>query len=119
MLYFIGLCSMFPNRKDLRLPHAVTRLAEVISFLRMTIFWAIPRSRPAAPEARCWRRWESRGAAPTFNLLWAFGFGTEMGGDSLLGVRRVRRFTEKRRVRKSQIKRSGRPAKGTTQVMGR
>lgn len=63
------------------------------------------------------------GMAVDMQTKWVFGFGDMVGGGggvaaaagggaaaddgAELGVRRVRRFTEKRRVRKSQIKRRG------------
>ncbi|KAL2135592.1 hypothetical protein VTI74DRAFT_7868 [Chaetomium olivicolor] len=114
VLYLLGLVLLLPGRNRLRMPHAVTCLAEIIGYLVTQEM----REEPAFKG--CGTRDEmraklgvGRGMPTGAESLWVFGFGegSNMGGsgggeEGELGVRRVRRFTEKRRVRKSQIRRA-------------
>ncbi|GAB1311697.1 Phosphoribosylaminoimidazole-succinocarboxamide synthase [Madurella fahalii] len=132
VLYLVALVSLFPGRKAMRMPHGVTCLAEVIGFLVVGVAGAgeglhardDTEWEGGAFFKRCLGREEmlrrlgaGMGMAVEMQTKWVFGFGEEMGGSSALaggadgggelGVRRLRLFTEKRRVRKSQIKRRG------------
>ncbi|KAL2147030.1 hypothetical protein VTI28DRAFT_912 [Corynascus sepedonium] len=114
VLYVVGLVALFPRRAAFRMPHGVTCLAEVIGYLVNSEI----REEPAFK--RCVSRREmagkmgvGRGVPPEMQTRWVFGFGSgggvggkgaEKGAGGELGVRRVSRFTEKRRVRKSQIR---------------
>ncbi|KAK4125349.1 hypothetical protein N657DRAFT_655375 [Parathielavia appendiculata] len=107
VLYVVGLAVLFPRRKAFRMPHAVTCLAEVVGYLVNSEI----REEPAFK--RCVSRQEmagklgfGSGSPAGMQSWWVFGFGETGGmGGGELGVRRVKRFTEKRRVRKSQIRR--------------
>lgn len=99
------LAALPSSRRDMRLlPHGVTCLAEVVGFLvneelcRERCFKGV-RSR--AEMLAKMGVGKAKGVADDGGW-WMFGVG---GGDGVLGVRRVARFTEKRRVRKSQIRR--------------
>ncbi|KAK4157023.1 hypothetical protein C8A00DRAFT_40606 [Chaetomidium leptoderma] len=112
VLYLVGLLVLFPGRAPFRLPHGVTCLAEIVGYLVN----ADIREEPAFK--RCVTRREmagkmgvARGLPGEMQSRWVFGFGEENNnasaeGGGELGVRRVRRFTEKRKVRKSQIRRA-------------
>ncbi|KAK4103001.1 hypothetical protein N658DRAFT_331452 [Parathielavia hyrcaniae] len=112
VLYVVGLVALLPRRGALRMPHAVTCLAEVVGYLVNSDI----REEPAFK--RCVSRQEMRGKLGAGSGLpggmqsrWVFGLGETTGGmgggggGGELGVRRVKKFTEKRRVRKSQIRR--------------
>ncbi|KAL1884220.1 hypothetical protein VTK73DRAFT_5356 [Phialemonium thermophilum] len=112
VLYLISLISLLPRRGDFRLPHSVTCLAEVISFLANADLLGDPAFKGcrSLTEMRARVTGASRsggGAARAPDTRWAFGVddtGASLAGPTL-GVRRMLRFTEKRRVRKSQIHR--------------
>ncbi|KAG7291800.1 hypothetical protein NEMBOFW57_001821 [Staphylotrichum longicolle] len=107
VLYVLALAALFPGRRALRMPHAVTCLAEIVGYL------VSAEMREEAAFKRCVSRREmvERMGEGDMQTWWEFGFderrggGAGGGGDGELGVRRLRRFTEKRRVRKSQIRR--------------
>jgi hypothetical protein len=135
VLYLVALASLFPGRRAMRMPHGVTCLGEIIGFLVVGVAgagdggpWVGGNGAGRDDEygngdgagflKRCLGREEmlrrlGAGAdmAVEMQTRWVFGFGGEppaAGEDGAeLGVRRVRRFTEKRRVRKSQIRRRG------------
>ncbi|KAL2158429.1 hypothetical protein VTH06DRAFT_4477 [Thermothelomyces fergusii] len=101
VLYVAGLAVLLPARRPLRIApprHLPGRGGRVPGQ---------PRDPGGAAFKRCVSRRELAarlgGAAQT---RWVFGFADADGGSGELGVRRVRRFTEKRRVRKSQIGRA-------------
>ncbi|KAB5562781.1 hypothetical protein GE09DRAFT_1109726 [Coniochaeta sp. 2T2.1] len=102
ILYLLGLIACLPYRHNFRLPHSVTCLAEIIGFL----------VNEDLLREKCFKNVRSREemlvkmgmGKPGDGGNWTFGDG----GDGMLGVRRVVRYTEKRRVRKSQIRRGGR-----------
>ncbi|KAK3310872.1 uncharacterized protein B0T15DRAFT_519734 [Chaetomium strumarium] len=106
ILYLLALVSLFPARAQFRMPHAVMCLAEIIGYL------VTPEMREEPAFKRCVSRDEmagkmgvGRGLPTDVQSRWAFGFGeTGHGDEEELGIRRMRRFTEKRRVRKSQIR---------------
>jgi hypothetical protein len=100
-LYALALASFLPARGALRMPHAVTCLAEIVAYLVN----ADIREEPVLK--RCVSKGEmegkmgvGRGVPEEMESVWGFGVGE---GDGVLGVRRVRRFTERGGVRKSQI----------------
>ncbi|KAK4219099.1 protein piccolo [Rhypophila decipiens] len=112
VLYFIALVVLFPKRGHFRLPHGVTCLAEIISFLATEdllndLVFKQCRSR----EEMLSKMGVGRGT-PESRPRWLFGggHGAHQQEEDVLGVRRAKRFTEKRKVRKSQIRRGG--AKG-------
>ncbi|KAH8907844.1 hypothetical protein BR93DRAFT_856956, partial [Coniochaeta sp. PMI_546] len=100
VLYLVGLVATLPFRHDFRLPHGVTCLAEILGYL----------VNEDLLRERCFKGVRSRA-----EMLAKMGVGRRgddggrwmlsEGSDGVLGVRRVARFTEKRRVRKSQIRR--------------
>ncbi|KAL2255606.1 hypothetical protein VTK26DRAFT_3023 [Humicola hyalothermophila] len=129
-------------RSALRMPHAVTCLAEIVGYL-VTAGGADGSGSGSGGEGGLFRGCLSReemlerlgvagvgtgksgGRSGQNQSRWVFGFGgaaaaaaaamtmtMKMAGDRALveegelGVRRVRKFTEKRRVRKSQIRRA-------------
>ncbi|KAK4137017.1 hypothetical protein BT67DRAFT_374319 [Trichocladium antarcticum] len=99
VLVLLALAALLPARRALRMPHPVTCLAEVVGFLV-----------GAAAAEETFRGCLSRGemlekmGVGAGESRWVFG---DREGEGGLGVRRVRRFTEtkKMRVRKSQIRR--------------
>ena len=112
VVYFLALLSFFPARQAMRLPHGVTRLAEIIGFLTND------ELRDELVFRRCHSRNEmldkmgvGRGE-PELQPRWVFGVGEPTSGNhgsmvtasGELGIRRLRRFTEKRKIRKSQIR---------------
>ncbi|KAK4682549.1 hypothetical protein QC764_117140 [Podospora pseudoanserina] len=122
-LYLVALVSLVPKRKEVGMPHGVGCLAEVVGYLVNN------ELREELAFKRCVNKeelLERMGAGGRGNggidmsPRWYFGFGGEgvagvplIGGEqqqnggmeSELGIRRLRRFTEKRRVRKSMIRR--------------
>lgn len=104
VLYLGGLVALVPYRHGMRLPHGVTCLAEVIGFLVNEEMLAERRFKQVAT------RGELVGRLVAGGERWGFGVGE--GREEVLGVRRVRRFTEKRGVRKSQIRRGGETGRG-------
>ncbi|KAK4168657.1 protein piccolo [Cladorrhinum sp. PSN259] len=112
VVYFLALLSFFPARQAMRLPHGVIRLAEIIGFL------VNDELRDELAFKRCMNRDEmleklglGRGE-PELEPKWVFGVAEPMSGNhgsmvtagGELGIRRLRRFTEKRKIRKSQIR---------------
>ncbi|KAK4178887.1 putative phosphoribosylaminoimidazole-succinocarboxamide synthase [Triangularia setosa] len=123
-LYLLALISLVPKRKEMGMPHGVGCLAEIVGYLVNN------ELRDELAFKRCVNKEEllermgagSRGnGGIDVSPRWYFGFGGEgtagaplMGGEQSgngegmeteLGVRRLRRFTEKRKVRKSMIRR--------------
>jgi len=108
-LYLSALVALLPGRQAFRLPHAVTCLAEIISFL------ANDDLLNDLSFKQCRTREEMLGKLGVLQApldsqpTWVFAGGvTEAGVQDVLGVRRARRFTEKRKIRKSQIRKGGR-----------
>ncbi|KAK3336644.1 hypothetical protein B0T19DRAFT_378587 [Cercophora scortea] len=108
VLYFLALVALFPRRQAFRLPHAVTCLAEIISFVaNEDLLNDLSFKQCRGRDEMLSKMGLGRGV-PETRPRWIFGVGTGSvvgGADETLGVRRARRFTEKRKVRKSQIKR--------------
>lgn len=105
VLYLAGLVGLLPYRHEFGMPHGVGCLAETIGFLMSGELRAEGAFKGVRTRAEMVRRLVGRGED-----RWVFGIGSG-GGEAegeLLGVRRVARYTEKRRVRKSQIRRGGR-----------
>ena len=99
--YLVALLALLPARAALRMPHAVTCLAEVVGY----VVSAEARGEPAFKRCVSAREMAGKmgvggGLPGEMQSVWAFGVD---GGEGEWGVRRVRRFTEK--VRKSQIRR--------------
>jgi hypothetical protein len=101
VLYLAALISVLPYRHDFRLPHGVTCLAEVVGLLVNEDL----RAERCFKSVRTRQELLGKMGVGRGDDRWIFGEG-EVG--STLGVRRVRKFTEKRKVRKSQIRRGGR-----------
>jgi hypothetical protein len=102
VLYVVGLVALFPGRRKLRMPHAVTCLAEVVGYLVNSDMREEPAfKRRVSRREMAAKMGVGRRMPADAQSRWVFGYGE----NGELGVRRVRRFTEKRRVRKSQIRR--------------
>ncbi|KAK3902878.1 hypothetical protein C8A05DRAFT_33417, partial [Staphylotrichum tortipilum] len=102
-LYLLALVSFIPARRELGMPHAVGCLAEVVGYL-VGPSSTEEDSEEAGLFRRCVSKSELEGRLLAGEGRWAFGF-FEGGEEEEVGVRRMRRFTEKRKVRKSQIRR--------------
>lgn len=107
VLYFLALVGMFPGRKAFRLPHAVTCLAEIISFLANEDLLADLAFKQCRTKEDMLLKMGLLHGTPETQPRWMFGVGPA-SADGMPGVRRARRFTEKRPIRKSQIRRGGR-----------
>lgn len=93
-LYVAGLGLMLPGRGRYRLPHAVRCLAEIFSFVAND---EIAGSDPAFRFPRDKTDMMGRlGAGRSDESMW--WFGAAAGRDEVMGVRRVRRYTERRGV---------------------
>lgn len=95
VLYWLALISLFPQRHALRLPHGVTCLAEVISFVANEdcvgdeAFQGMVRNKTTlVGKLGCDRREEEK-------PRWVLHTGAGGATDERLGVRRVQRFTER------------------------
>ncbi|KAK0718874.1 hypothetical protein B0T21DRAFT_338737 [Apiosordaria backusii] len=115
-LYLLALVSLVPKRKGMGMPHGLTSLAEILGYLvNNELRDELAFKRCVNKEELLERMGAGRGEGEGIDVAprWYFGFGGEgtAGGGSggmvegELGVRRLRRFTEKRRVRKSMIRR--------------
>jgi hypothetical protein len=100
VLYLIALVSLLPGRRPYRLPHGVTCLAEIISFVAnddMMADNAFQRVR----HKTVLRGKVGADRRPDEQDRWVFGLGP--GKDPRLGIRRLTRFTElQRRVTRRQ-----------------
>lgn len=95
VFYWLALISLFPKRHAFRLPHGVTCLAEVISFvanedcLQDEAFQGMIRNKTSlVGKLGCDRCEEEK-------PRWTLHTGGSGARDERLGVRRVRRFTER------------------------
>lgn len=95
VIYWLALVALFPKRHAFRLPHGVTCLAEVISFVanedcvRDEAFQGMIRNKTSlVGKLGCDRREEDK-------PRWTLHTGGGGARDERLGVRRVRRFTER------------------------
>ena len=125
VLYIIGLAILIPARKRFRLPHSVTCLAEIIGFLANDDMLNDKAFKQCRTRDEMIRKMGASGNIPqssqpswVFGVWWSGGPSTSqigagnkgvavsVGEDTMnLGVRRARKFTEKRKVRKSEIRR--------------
>ncbi|KAJ9155201.1 Protein piccolo [Pleurostoma richardsiae] len=111
VLYLAALASLLPARAALRLPHGVGCLAEVVSFCAVAGGEAFEGVR----HKTALRGKLGLGRAPGEQPRWVFGTGTGVGGEGRLGVRRVRRYTERLDVGMEQIQGQ---SQGQGQVLG-
>lgn len=95
VVYWLALISLFPNRRAFRLPHGVTCLAEIISYVANEecvhdeAFQGMIRNKTSlVGKLGCDRREEDK-------PRWALHIGGPGTNDERFGVRRVRRFTER------------------------
>ncbi|OAA62484.1 hypothetical protein SPI_04024 [Niveomyces insectorum RCEF 264] len=92
VLYLACLVCMLPGRRDFRLPHAVTCIAEVLSFcanndlVREQAFKNARTKKDLINQLGVQSR-------PTDRSRWIFATGAS-GEDRRLGIHRVRRYTE-------------------------
>ncbi|KAK0729949.1 hypothetical protein B0H67DRAFT_596234 [Lasiosphaeris hirsuta] len=114
-LYLFALIGLLPGRQAFRLPHAVTCLAEIIGFIANDDLINDLAFKQCRGRDEMLTKMGLGKGSPETQPRWLFGVATEAGGDELLGVRRAKRFTEKRKVRKSQIRRGG--GSGSERVM--
>ncbi|CAN8100381.1 unnamed protein product [Discula destructiva] len=96
VLYWLALVALFPSRQALRLPHGVTCIAEVVSFVacedcvRDEAFTGMIRNKTSlVGKLGVDRREEDK-------PRWALQTGGGGARDERLGLRRVRRYTENR-----------------------
>ncbi|KAK0655829.1 hypothetical protein B0T16DRAFT_397799 [Cercophora newfieldiana] len=116
VLYLVSLIALLPGRRVFCLPHAVTCIAEIVSFLAnedllndLSFKQCRTREEMLTKLGVMINSEKTRADSQT---VWVFG-GVQStvdaeGEEEIFGVRRARRFTEKRKVRKSQIRRGGR-----------
>lgn len=97
--YWLALVALFPRRQAFRLPHGVSCLAEIISFIanddcvQDEAFQGMIRNKTTlVGKLGVDRRDEDK---PRWTLHTGGGGGSSGARDDRLGVRRVRRFTEK------------------------
>ncbi|KAI1120008.1 hypothetical protein F5Y10DRAFT_259220 [Nemania abortiva] len=91
-LYLLALVSLVPNRKQFRLPHAVTCLAEIMSFCcneQLRTDEAFDQSRTSKradfkDALDCDKEWHRQGR-------WTFGAGRN--NEERLGIKRYSKFT--------------------------
>ncbi|KAK3392971.1 hypothetical protein B0H63DRAFT_443254 [Podospora didyma] len=117
VLYYLALLALIPARKDFRLPHSVTSLAEVVGFLANEDLLNDLSFKQCTNRDEMLSKLGIGRGVPEMQPRWMFSVGTDGSGTEVLGVRRARRFTEKRRVRKSQIRRG--QFRGATPYGGR
>ncbi|KAI0428261.1 hypothetical protein F5Y09DRAFT_292767 [Xylaria sp. FL1042] len=92
ILHIIALASLIPNRKPFRLPHAVTCLAEIISFCCNEQL----RTDEAFDQNRLSRRTELKGAldcGKDWHRQGRWNFGAGKNNEERLGIKRYSRFT--------------------------
>ncbi|EON98793.1 putative phosphoribosylaminoimidazole-succinocarboxamide synthase protein [Phaeoacremonium minimum UCRPA7] len=91
VLYFLGLVAMLPGRQAFRLPHAVTCLAEIISFCSNEELAADARFKDIRNKTSLEGKLglDNR---PGMQSRWMFG--VRSGRDERLGIRPAHRFTE-------------------------
>ncbi|KAK1758631.1 protein piccolo [Echria macrotheca] len=104
VVYLFSIVALFPGRRALRMPHAVTCLAEIIGYLANEDVLGDLSFKQCRSRAEMLSKMRVGMGLPETQTRWTFGVATE-GGEEVLGVRKARRFTEKRVVRKSQIRR--------------
>lgn len=121
--YFLALVAILPGRHEFRLPHAVTCLAEIISFLANEDVLSDLAFKQCRTKEEMLSNLGVGSGSPETRPRWLFGGGgqaaqqgqqgqQQTNDENILGLRRARRFTEKRKVRKSQIRRGAGAARG-------
>lgn len=109
VLYFLAIVGLFAGRSAFRLPHAVDCLAEIVSFLANKDLLADPAFKGCRTRSDMLRQMGLAAGTRETQPRWMFGASpASSAADGMPGVRRVRLFTEKRPIRKSQIRRGGR-----------
>lgn len=112
VLYFLALVGMVPRRGAFRLPHAVDCLAEIISFLANKDLLADQAFKKCATKADMLRQMGLAHGTRETQPRWVFAAAVRSSlassAEGVPGVRRTRLFTEKRPIRKSQIRRGSR-----------
>ncbi|KAI1433565.1 hypothetical protein GGR50DRAFT_668203 [Xylaria sp. CBS 124048] len=94
VVYLMAVASLIPHRKQYRLPHGVTCLAEIMSFcsneqLRADEAWdqtKISRRNELEGALDCGKDWHRQGR-------WTFGAGKGGGNDERLGIKRYSKYT--------------------------
>ncbi|KAI1349968.1 hypothetical protein F5Y01DRAFT_287582 [Xylaria sp. FL0043] len=92
ILHVTALASLIPNRKQFRLPHAVTCLAEIISFCCNEQL----RTDEAFDQDRLSRRTQLKGAldcGKDWHRQGRWTFGVGKNNEERLGIKRYSRFT--------------------------
>jgi len=92
ILYVVGLMSLVPRRNKYRLPHAVTCLAEIVSFCCNEQL----RTDEAFDQARSVKRSWFKGAldcGKDWHRQGRWTFGAGRSGDERLGIKRFSRYT--------------------------
>ncbi|KJR82652.1 uncharacterized protein SPSK_03016 [Sporothrix schenckii 1099-18] len=92
VLNFICLLTMLPGRRNFRLPHSVTCIAEILSFCANDDLMQEPSFKNAHNKITLLDQLGVK-SLPTARSRWIFATGTS-GDDRRLGIRRVRRYTE-------------------------
>lgn len=92
VLCFICLLCLIPGRRNFRLPHDVTCIAEVLSFCANDDLMQEPAFKNAHNKRTLLDQLGAN-SLPTARSRWIFATGTS-GDDRRLGIRRVRRYTE-------------------------
>lgn len=92
VLCFVCLLSMIPGRRNFRLPHSVTCIAEILSFCANDDLMQEPAFKNAHNRKTLLDQLGVN-SLPTARSRWIFATGTS-GDDRRLGIRRVRRYTE-------------------------
>ncbi|EJT73501.1 hypothetical protein, variant [Gaeumannomyces tritici R3-111a-1] len=108
VLYLVALCSLLPGRQDFRLPHGVTCLAEVISFVANDDVLEDPAFQGVRHKTVL--RGKLGADNPDSADTWALGLGP--GKDSRLGIRRQTRFTDHQRRTSRRQRRNTASAEG-------
>ncbi|KIH94671.1 hypothetical protein SPBR_06288 [Sporothrix brasiliensis 5110] len=83
---------MLPGRRNFRLPHSVTCIAEILSFCANDDLMQEPSFKNAHNKRTLLDQLGVK-SLPTARSRWIFATGTS-GDDRRLGIRRVRRYTE-------------------------
>ncbi|KAI0522169.1 hypothetical protein F5B22DRAFT_593074 [Xylaria bambusicola] len=92
LLYLVALISLVPSRKQFRLPHAVTCLAEIISFCCNEQL----RTDDAFDQVKISTRTDLRAAldcGKDWHRQGRWTFGTGKNGEERLGIKRYSKFT--------------------------
>lgn len=92
VLCFVSLLLVIPGRRNFRLPHSVTCIAEVLSFCANDDLMQEPAFKNVHNKNTLLDQLGIN-SPPTARSRWIFATGTS-GDDRRLGIRRVRRYTE-------------------------